>query len=186
MIFCFMCLAPVLSWRGGMFSIWSPRRQRSPTPLSPGGTSTPQDTMFTTGTLHQRAPLCYCVRLILKPSKVMAIKNMSYAFLISADTVVYGVLGCCKPSFAGGYPKKLKLRCVFFTFCEVWLCVRSVCIKETSAHFWSSTNITPTYTHAHTYTHTTTHTPPLTNRKQVFYDSGDRWSCPERSVIVIL
>lgn len=51
MIFCFMSLAPVLSWRGGMFSIWSLRQQRSPTPKSKAGASTQQDTMFTTGTV---------------------------------------------------------------------------------------------------------------------------------------
>lgn len=51
MIFCFMSLALVLSWRGGMFSIWSPRQQRSPTLKSLAGTSMQQDTMFTIGTI---------------------------------------------------------------------------------------------------------------------------------------
>lgn len=55
MVFCFMSLAPVLTWRGGIFSIWLPRQQRSLTLKSLGGTSTQQDTMFTIGiVIHPR------------------------------------------------------------------------------------------------------------------------------------
>lgn len=50
--FLLLCLlALVRWWRGGMFSIWSPWRRRSPIPKSRAGPSMQQDTMFTTGTV---------------------------------------------------------------------------------------------------------------------------------------
>lgn len=49
-VFLLLCLlALVRWWRGGMFSIWSPWRRRSPIPKSRAGPSMQQDTMFTTG-----------------------------------------------------------------------------------------------------------------------------------------